>query len=169
MKNEINQPGCGAQVNKKVLIKGYEDRYLIEDSGVIYSLKTNKPLKPYKENNGYLRVGLWDGSCYKRFSVHRLVYENFIGKIDEGKQINHKDGNKENNSIENLEEVSCSENNLHAHRTGLHINNGSKPVDKYGLSGEFIESFSSLTEACKAMNSSTGNMSERIKLELPHK
>lgn len=59
------------------------------------------------------------GQRAKPFSVHHLVAEAFIGPRPAGKQINHKDGDPQNNRAENLEWVTASENLKHAHRTGL--------------------------------------------------
>jgi len=55
------------------------------------------------------------------YYVHRLVAEYFIGSIPEGYCVNHKDGNKLNNDVNNLEIVSYSENTRHADRTGLRV------------------------------------------------
>ena len=62
---------------------------------------------------------LWNKNLFKRVSIHRLVYETFVGKIPKGMQINHKDGNKNNNHISNLEVVTPKENTAHAWRLGL--------------------------------------------------
>lgn len=68
-----------------------------------------------KRENEYLCVGLNN----QLFSVHRLVAEAFVPKINGKNLVNHKDGNKKNNIISNLEWCSSKENNLHAFRTGL--------------------------------------------------
>ena len=73
--------------------------------------------------NGYLLFA-YNG---KRYYVHRLVMETFEGPLPEGLCTNHKDGNKENNSIENLEYVTYSENLKHAYDNGL-----TKPYDRNG-------------------------------------
>lgn len=72
-------------MNFKV-ITGYPD-YLISESGEIFSLKSNRNLKPYKTTKGYLQVRLDSG---KAFHVHRLVAEAFIPNPDNLPQINHK-------------------------------------------------------------------------------
>ena len=74
-------------------------------------IKTVKPYKTNNKNKRYLRVGLGRG-CKKY--VHRLVADAFIGPCPAGKQINHKDGNPQNNSINNLEYVTPKENIEHA-------------------------------------------------------
>lgn len=77
-------------------------------------------LKPFKSSTGYWEVELFHAGVGKRAKVHRLVWEAFNGPIPEDRpQINHKDGVKTNNRIENLECVTGKENMVHASRTGL--------------------------------------------------
>lgn len=115
-------------------IKGYEGFYQVSSYGRIYSFgsefikKDSKRyfmeesfLNPYKSQQGYMYVKLCKlGKC-KEFRVHRLVALTFISNDhpEESPVVNHKDGNKINNHVDNLEWVSYSENSLHAHRTGL--------------------------------------------------
>ena len=68
---------------------------------------------------GYRSICLYNNRVQHHFMVHRLVAEAFIGPIPAGCQINHKDGNKLNNTPENLEIVTPAENMTHASRTGL--------------------------------------------------
>jgi hypothetical protein len=89
--------------------------YTITDKGEIYSGKLGIKLKPRKNTNGYLIVTL----DKKQLSVHRLVALHFIPNPYNYPEINHKDGNKENNDITNLEWVSSEENKQHALKTGL--------------------------------------------------
>lgn len=101
-------------------IKYFED-YLVDESGNIFSSKYAK-LKPIKQQyhmKGYKVVTLVQGDLKKTLQVHRLVSIAFIENPLNKKQVNHIDGNKENNHISNLEWVTQSENQLHAHRTGL--------------------------------------------------
>ena len=68
---------------------------------------------------GYLSVELWCNYKRKVKKIHRLVAETFIKNPFFKKEINHKDGNKKNNCVENLEWCTRSENMSHAYRTGL--------------------------------------------------
>ncbi|MCK9474070.1 HNH endonuclease signature motif containing protein [Sulfurimonas sp.] len=89
----------------------YKKDYVVSDDGQIYK-KVNFSQNP---RDGY-------DLCYidgKMASVHRIVYEAFVGEIEKTKEINHIDGNKHNNNIENLEMITHSENMKHAHKTGL--------------------------------------------------
>jgi hypothetical protein len=105
-------------------IEGYESSYQVSNKGNIRSLDRyryningtmlvkGKVLKQNKHTKGYLKVMLQDRGIAKRYFVHRLVAKAFIG--DSGNlQVNHKDGNKTNNNIDNLEYVTCKENIRH--------------------------------------------------------
>ena len=77
--------------------------------------------KPCKSSNGYMIVGCFSNGKRTNVLVHRAVAEAFIGPCPNGWQVNHKDGNKCNNRLENLEYVSVSGNMIHAIREGLHV------------------------------------------------
>ena len=104
-------------------IAGYNGIYKISNMGRIISYKTNKPVEliPYtnKRSNGYLVIGLSDGKKRTRYTVHRLVANHFIENPENKTQVNHKDGNKLNNCINNLEWVTPSENVKHSINMGL--------------------------------------------------
>ena len=87
---------------KKARIDGYENYWIYED-GIVYNSKTNKFIKPRKTKTGYLYVALCKKAKYKLYYIHRLVANYFINKKHEGLEVNHKDGNKQNNCVDNLE------------------------------------------------------------------
>jgi len=112
-------------------IAGYEGYYEVSNFGRVKSLSRIVP----RSDSGYLTVGeriLKYGKArgYKKIvltrkgksittTVHRLLALMFIPNPKNKAQVNHKDGNKQNNSLDNLEWVSCSENAQHAYDTGL--------------------------------------------------
>lgn len=98
-------------------IGGFED-YLIYNDGRVFTLKRNKFLK-LSLNNGYHRITLYKNGKYHQVSVHRLVAKYFISNPQNKPFINHKDGNRSNNSLDNLEWCTSSENNKHAYVAGL--------------------------------------------------
>jgi len=100
--------------------------YEVSNKGRIRSWinsKQNKRKEPYLLNpfkvNGYLKVHLYKNGDKNRLLVSRLVAKAFIGNSKDKNEINHKDGNKLNNNIDNLEWVTRSENLQHAYDTGL--------------------------------------------------
>jgi len=98
-----------------------ETKYMICANGNIVNSKTGRCLKWQDNGNGYKKITLTiSGKQIQRY-VHRLVAELYCEKGKGRKQINHKDGNKSNNHYLNLEWVSNSENQVHAHETGLKL------------------------------------------------
>lgn len=87
-----------------------------------YKNKKVKYLKPMK-TNGYLCVELWKNRKRKRIKIHRLVAIAFIPNTDNLPQVNHKDLNKENNNVENLEWISNRDNCLHYHQNKNKLHN----------------------------------------------
>lgn len=90
----------GVIVPKK--IKGYED-YSVDECGNVYSYKSRRYVSQQKHKDGYFYVGLCKDGQRKLFAVHRLVATHFIENESELPQVNHKDENKENNEVSNLE------------------------------------------------------------------
>ena len=104
----------GQSAAKQILvkpIKGWEDLYTISSDGKVFSIRSGKYLKPRLSMDGYERVALCRGKQYRReYRVHRLVAEAFIDNPDNLPQVNHKDFNRSNNYIENLEWCTNKEN-----------------------------------------------------------
>jgi hypothetical protein len=121
----INEIYFNYNIMNKSFIKNYEN-YFVTDDGRVFS--TNYHLKNITKelkfdysgkSKKYRRVTLSKDNKTKRFLVHRLVAEYFIDKKEGKNQINHIDGNPDNNNASNLEWVSQSENMKHAFKTGL--------------------------------------------------
>ena len=93
-------------------IIGYEDRYEVSNFGKVKSLKTHQVLRGEHTKDGYIRVRLWDGTCYKSRMVHCLVAEMFIPLPDsEHKyEVDHVDNNVTNNVVTNLRWLTHKEN-----------------------------------------------------------
>ena len=101
-------------------IAHFEQRYLIAEDGTVINLANNTPLAWIKNQNGYFKVGLalGDGTL-KQVSVHSLVAQHYIPNPYGYNQVNHKDGNKANNHMDNLEWCSAQQNIHHAFVTNL--------------------------------------------------
>ena len=95
-----------------VPIKNYEN-YIINEDGTVYSLLRNKLLKPSLSKCGYHSVELFNKHGSKRFLIHRLVAKAFIQNPFNLPQVNHKDENKTNNCINNLEWCTAKQNMNH--------------------------------------------------------
>ena len=105
-------------------VRRFEDKYQISNTGILRSKKTGLHLKPQTGGCPYYYFMFYDEnvrSKQKRVKVmlHRLIAEHFIPNPYFRKEVNHKDGDKLNCAIDNLEWVTKSENSLHAVRTGL--------------------------------------------------
>ena len=96
--------------------------YRIYDDGRIFSIKQNKFLKPHDDGRGYLDVVLYRGKKEDRKAVkiHVLVARLFVPNPYNNREVNHIDGNKQNNHYTNLEWVTNQENRNHAIKYGLH-------------------------------------------------
>lgn len=99
-------------------IEGYNGKYQVSSWGKIRNAETGTILKPYRNSKGYLKVGLHvkGKRIPVKHRVNRLVAQAFIPNPNNLPQVNHKDGNKENNSFTNLEWVTNEENYIHAQR-----------------------------------------------------
>uniref|UniRef100_A0AAU8B862 Endonuclease n=1 Tax=Dulem virus 42 TaxID=3145760 RepID=A0AAU8B862_9CAUD len=140
----MNNIKNGQSAAERILIKpikGWEDKYLIYSDGRVYSFKSNKFLKPRMTMDGYERVALYDNGKSYEYRVHRLVAEAFLENPDNLSQINHKDFNRRNNILENLEWCTNEENVKHSidnNRLGF----GNQKTIRDTVSGRF--------ECCKA-------------------
>jgi hypothetical protein len=101
------------------VIDGYES-YLVTESGDVFSTKRNRYLtKSY--NLGYAKVIIKVNGVHHNKLVHRLVAQAFIPNPENKPQVNHKDCDKSNNHISNLEWCTQSENTIHAFKHGLMV------------------------------------------------
>lgn len=127
---------------------GYDFPYRVSNTGKLFSVYKNKLFKPQINRRGYNCVVLYkNGKPVTRF-IHRLVAECFI-ECNNSLQVNHKDGNKQNNCVDNLEFVDDDTNRFHAYVNGLH---NIRPVNQLDMCGNLIKSWESATEASRTLN-----------------
>lgn len=151
-------------------IEGYEGFYQVSNLGNVRSLdryvknrmsnkniKRGKILKSCINKHGYLAVHLIKETKGQTKTVHRLVANAFIPNPENKPEVNHIDGNKQNNILENLEWVTSSENTLHAIKTGLikklnGRNHYKTPVNQYSLDNKFIKQWDSIKQINEEWN-----------------
>ncbi len=151
-------------------IKGYEGLYQASNLGRIKSiskmvngsnqfgvkfkyLKKDKILKPVINNHDYLQVSLYKNNKKVEIRIHQLVAQTFLPNPNNYKIINHKDGNKHNNCIENLEYCTQSHNVNESYRLRLQTPI-TKRVNQYDLNNNFIKTWDSINDARKHYNNS---------------
>ena len=160
-------------------IKGYEglyqcstcgnirslDRYICESSGK-KQFRKGQMIVPRKNKNGYLQFALNKNAKRKMVYVHIIVAETFIENINDNLVVNHKDGNKLNNNIDNLEWCSYSENNLHSYRKLNRItsNEGCTPKSVYIIdtTSKSLKCFNSIAETSREIKLSTTQINRYI-------
>ena len=152
-------------------IKGYEGLYQVSNFGRVKSLtrlSKQNHLLPERflktnENDRYLRVDLWKDGKHKFYEVHRLVAAAFIANPENKPVVNHIDGDKHNNNVNNLEWCTVSENNKHAYKMGLASPVNKTPIKATNIQTGEVKYFESQTEAANVLNTSKGHINDCLK------
>lgn len=131
-------------------IQGYPN-YQISNQGRVWNSKTQRYIKASKKDNGYYALNLIaaNGKRKKEY-LHRLIALAFIDNPNNLPQVDHKDRNRENNSIENLRWVSASTNQ----RNTKH----NRVIKQYDKNGNLLNTYGSIVEAVEAVNGSISGM-----------
>ena len=140
-------------------IRNYENMYTVTEDGRVWSYKSNKFLKQTLLNRGYLQVELYNNGVGKKFLIHRLVAEAYLPNPDNLPQVNHKDENKQNNSVENLEWCTEKENDNYGNRN--------KNIARANATAvrcvELDRIFESISEAARELNLCKSNICRCLK------
>ena len=107
---------------QRVPVKGYEE-YSVDTNGIVYS-KKGKPLKYSLNHNGYCIINFYVNHKRTGFGIHTLVAQAFIPNPENKPTVNHKDGNKQNNAVWNLEWSTHKEQTDHAKNVLGYDNSG---------------------------------------------
>lgn len=153
-------------------IAGYEGLYEVSDTGLVRSLKFGKKriLSPGKQRDGYLAVGLHKDGIHKNLLVHRLVANAFIPNPQNLETVNHKDEDKTNNNVSNLEWMSRTDNLNYGTRNKrlaeARVNNPklSKQIQQLDKkTGKLLATFPSIIEAERVTGINDGNICSCLK------
>jgi hypothetical protein len=141
------------EIWKQVIIEEYIDNnktYFVSNLGR-FKNSSGIIMSNYKINdNGYIRVYIF----YKVYFLHRLIAIAFISNPEKKEQVNHKDGNKLNNSLENLEWMTNQENQIHKFKNGLG-NNFTRKIVQYDLEMNKLNEFNSIKEGVNTLGVKT--------------
>ena len=154
-------------------VKDYEGLYEVSNKGNVKTIPhyvntrynkrevKGKILKPTKNNNGYIRVGLSKNGKQIIYSIHRLVAIAFIENVNNLRCVHHRDSNKHNNNLENLEWISIKDNTKRAYLDGLFKpvsptkgkfgkdNHRSKQIAQFTKNNELIAEFEGARDAMR--------------------
>lgn len=151
-------------------MRGYEGYYQVSNFGNVRSLDRiiygnnmskyaikGKEKIPKMRNNGYLFVALYKNGKCSQLNIHRLVAEAFIDNVNNYPIVNHKDENKTNNNVNNLEWCTYSYNSTYKNARNNVERAHYKPVEQIDSSGKIINTYHSITEAAVSI----GNINRR--------
>ena len=155
-------------MNKEIWkdVKGYEGKYQVSNLGRIKSIKfkngNQEKILKLTDCKGYKIIRLCKDGIVKSFKVHRLVAQAFIPNYNNMPIINHINGIKNDNNVENLEWCTYSHNETEAHRMGLkkptwqgkcyYTHPSNRKIIQYNLNGEKVKEWSSIQEATDKLN-----------------
>lgn len=158
-------------------VAGYEGSYEVSNDGLVRNAKTGKLLKFSYTYNGYQKAELYKrvkGKLLKKaYMVHRLVATAFIENTENKPQVNHIDGCKTNNCVNNLEWCTQSENLAHSVRIGLRdmsccTDVTKKKVAQYDDNGTLLKLWDSMSDAGRSLKIPVSNISHCCSGKIKH-
>ena len=144
------------EIWKQVILEKFDNKdkqYFVSNLGR-FKNSSGIIMSNYKVNeNGYIRVFIYN----KTYALHRLIALAFIKNTENKEQVNHIDGIKLNNSVENLEWVTNTENQIHKFKIGLG-NKFTRKITQYDLEMNKIKDFNSIIGASKELHIGKSNI-----------
>jgi hypothetical protein len=130
-------------------INGFNGRYQVSNAGRIRNAHTDFIRKPVEDKDGYYQIRLYDSGCQGTYKIHRLVAEAFIDNPCNLPLINHKDEDKKNNTVDNLEWCTKEYNNNYGSRAQKIL----RKINQIDLhSNKIIKTYVSIASAAKEYN-----------------
>lgn len=130
-------------------VKNFEGYYKVSNAGRVYSCARGVIIKTHPNNKGYFGISLHKGKFKKWCTVHRLVAEAFIPNADDFPEVNHKDEDKKNNSVTNLEWCTRAYNERYGTKRRRSAESCYRPVYKLSLSGDVVARYDGIVVAAK--------------------
>lgn len=144
------------------LINNYK-HHTIDSNGIVTNTKTGHVKAVWKGANGYYHVDIQEDGIAKKYAIHRLLAAHFIPNPDNKRTVNHKDGNKLNNHLGNLEWATDSENVKHAYDNALQPYRRNYSLEDYEHFLDKVMQGMSLTELSTNLNQSLTQLSLHVK------
>ena len=138
--------------------------YEVSNFGHVRNISTKHILKGRLSKSGYLQVSLADKETKKQknYYIHRLVAIYFLENLDNKREVNHKDGNKLNNNVDNLEWVTPSENQKHRQKILGKTKTSQRKIGKFNKNHVLIEEYPSIVDAAKSFGKSRVNIDNAL-------
>jgi hypothetical protein len=153
--------------------KFLHNRYYLWENGDIFDTVKDCQLFPFVHKSGYLHITLYNNGVQLSCKHHRLMAESFIPNPENKKCVNHKNGMKTDDRLENLEWATHSENTQHAYDNGLmkgfytgktgKKHPKSKPINLYDLNNKFLQKFESGNLCASFLKTSQSNFAMALK------
>lgn len=148
------------------IYNGQVTTYYITETGELFNAKTNKWLKgQINYKNGYKSYSITIDGEMHRVYAHRMVAEVYLSRIEGKNEVNHKDGNKLNNCVSNLEWVTSKENKAHGVSLGLYSNNQTK-VYCFDENKRLVCAYASVADVCRINHYNSSWINEQLNREV---
>lgn len=144
-----------------MIIQDFPNYSIFKDGTVINNI-SGKPLKPVKNDKGYMRVGLYKNKRVFKFFIHRLVAIHFINNPQNLPYINHKDENKSNNSVDNLEWCTAKYNSNYGTRLIRMAQSRGRSIKAF-KHGVFVGAFDSQKKCAMELNINPSGVNRAIR------